>query len=100
MLGQSVIDTSQNAFANLGMDKIRLTYPLFIGDTIYAESLVLSKRESGSRPDAGIVTIKTRGLNQDGEQIIVGERTFYIYKRGAAPAESAFPVAKTPFRSE
>jgi len=100
VLGQSVIDTSQNAFANLGMDKIRLTYPLFIGDTIYAESLVLSKRESGSRPDAGIVTIKTRGLNQDGEQIIVGERTFYIYKRVAAPTESVFPVAKTPLRSE
>ncbi len=89
--GQSVIDTSQLAFANLGWDEIRLTHPVFVGDTLYAESQVLEVRESESRPEAGIVTIRTRGLNQDGVQVVGWKRTFFVYRRGAAGVRSPFP---------
>ena len=91
VLGMSVIDTSQLAFANLAWDEIRLTHPVFVGDTLYAESLVLEKRESSSRPHGGIVTIRTRGLNQDGKQVVGWKRTFFVYKRGAEGARSPFP---------
>lgn len=93
--GQSVVDTSQHAFANLGWDEIRLTHPVFVGDTLYAESQVLAKRESASRPYGGIVEIRTRGLNQDGVQVVTWRRTFYVYKRDAAP--SSFPEPVDPW---
>lgn len=82
MVGMSVSDTSQKALANLGWDKIRLTHPLFPGDTLYAESEVLDKRESSSRPEQGIVTIKTIGKNQHGDVVCTFERTMLIWKRG------------------
>lgn len=82
MVGMSVSDTSQKAVANLGWDKIRLTHPLFPGDTLYAESEVLDKRESSSRPEQGIVTIKTIGKNQHGDVCCTFERTMLIWKRG------------------
>ncbi|MFI6485464.1 MaoC family dehydratase [Nonomuraea sp. NPDC050663] len=66
ILGLSVIDVSQTALMNLGWDNIRLTHPVFIGDTLYAESLVTEKRESQSRPYAGIVTCRTRGSTMMG----------------------------------
>ena len=100
VVGLSVIDTSQQAFANLGWDKIRLPNPLFVGDTLYAESLVLEKRESKSRAHAGIVKIKTRGLNQHGDEIVTWERTFYVYKHGAEGAASPFPEPKTPLEAD
>ncbi|ATY17177.1 dehydratase (plasmid) [Amycolatopsis sp. AA4] len=94
--GQSVIDTSFNAIANLGWEDIKLTRPVFAGDTLYSETTVLNKRESRSRPHAGLVQVTTRGLNQDGEQVLSYTRTFLVHKRGhTAPA--AFPAAKTPF---
>ena len=92
--GQSVIDTSQLAFANLGWDEIRLTHPVFVGDTLYAESQVMALRESESRPHGGIVTIRTRGLNQDGDQVVSWKRTFFVYRRGADGARSPFPEPK------
>ena len=95
-VGQSVTDLTQNAFANLGWDEIRMTHPVFAGDTLYSESLVLEKRESASRPHAGIVTVKTRTLNQDGDEVCSFKRTFYVYKRGAEQLEELFPVAKKP----
>jgi acyl dehydratase len=95
-VGQSVTDTTQNAFANLGLDKVKLTHPVFAGDTLFSESLVLAKRESNSRPQAGIVTVKTRTLNQDGDEVLSFERTFYVHKRDADRARSTFPEAKTP----
>ena len=52
-IGQSVTDTTQNAFANLGMDKLALTHPVYAGDTLWSESLALAKRESESRPRQG-----------------------------------------------
>jgi acyl dehydratase len=95
-MGQSVIDTSQNAFANLGVDELRLTAPVFAGDTLWSESLVLDKRESVSRPQAGIVTIRTRTLNQDAVQVLTFKRAFYVHKRDAERAVSNFPQAATP----
>lgn len=94
--GQSVIDTSQNAFANLSVDKVRMSHPVFAGDTLWSESLVVAKRESASRPEAGIVTIKTRTLNQHGDEALSFLRTFYVHKRGAERARSTFPKAKKP----
>ncbi len=90
--GMSVIDTSFNALANLGWDDVRLPNPVFEGDTVYAESRVLDKRESESRPYAGIVHVETRGLNQDGKVVISYRRKFMVYKRGARPEEAEFPV--------
>lgn len=95
-VGQSVTDLTQNAFANLGWDEIRMTHPVFAGDTLYSESLVLEKRESASRPHAGIVTVKTRTLNQDGDEVCSFKRTFYVYKRGAEQLEGVRPEGKQP----
>lgn len=83
--GQSVSDVSQNVFANLGWDDVRLPHPVFEGDTIYSQSEVLSKRESKSRPQVGIVSVRTTGYNQDGVAVITFLRTVMIYKRGHAP---------------
>ena len=83
--GQSVTDISQNVLANLGWDEVRLPHPVFEGDTIYSQSEVLAKRESQSRPNVGIVTVKTTGYNQDGQVVITFKRTIMVYKRGCAP---------------
>ncbi|HET9964827.1 MAG TPA: MaoC family dehydratase [Rubrobacter sp.] len=83
--GQSVTDISQNVFANLGWDEVRLPAPVFEGDTIYSQSEVLEKRESRSRPNVGIVTVETTGYNQDGRTVITFKRTIMVYRRGHAP---------------
>lgn len=83
--GQSVTDVSQNVFANLGWDEVKLPHPVFEGDTVYSQSEVLDKRESQSRPKIGIVTVKTTGYNQDGKAVITFRRTLMVYKRGQAP---------------
>jgi acyl dehydratase len=83
--GQSVTDLSQNVFANLGWDEVRLPNPVFEGDTLYAQSEVLTVRESASRPELGIVTARTTGYNQDGVVVIIYTRTIMVYKRGQAP---------------
>ena len=80
--GMSVSDVSQKAVANLGWDKITMPAPVFVGDTLYAESEVLAKRKSKSRPNAGIVTIKTTGKKQDGAVFMSFERTILIPMRG------------------
>ena len=82
--GMSVSDISQKTIANLGWDKVRLSGPVFIGDTLYAESTVLSIRESKSRPNQGIVTVESVGKKQDGSQVISFERSMLIPKRGFA----------------
>jgi itaconyl-CoA hydratase len=82
MVGMSVTDVSQKAIANLGWDEIKLTHPLFAGDTLTAESEVLDKRESKSRPGAGLVTVKTTGFNQTGTVVCHFKRTMLIAKRG------------------
>jgi itaconyl-CoA hydratase len=80
--GMSVSDLSQKTVANLGWDKIRLTAPVFNGDTIYAESEVLATRESKSRPTQGIVTVRTVGKKADGTEFMSFERAMLIPKRG------------------
>ena len=82
--GMSVSDISQKTIANLGWDKIKLTAPVYVGDTLYAESEVLSKRESKSRPTQGIVSVRTTGFNQDGKEVISYERTMLIPQKGHA----------------
>lgn len=84
LIGMSVTDVSQKAIANLGMDGVKFTAPVFAGDTIYGESEVLAKRESKSRPGQGIVTVRTIGLNQDGVQVCTFERNMLIPARGEA----------------
>ena len=82
--GMSVSDVSQKAIGNLGWNGIRLIAPAFIGDTIYAESEVLSKRESAKRPTQGIVTVRTTGRKADGTVFMIFERTVLVPKRGHA----------------
>jgi len=82
LVGMSVTDVSQKAIANLGWREIRLTQPVFPGDTLYAESEVLETRESKSRPEAGVVTVRTTGRNQDGAVVCTFERTILVSKRG------------------
>jgi itaconyl-CoA hydratase len=88
MVGMSVSDVSQKAVANLGWQDIRLTRPLFPGDTLYAESEVMEKRESKSRPEQGVVTVRTTGKNQHGEIVCTFQRSMLIWKRGFGPMEA------------
>jgi itaconyl-CoA hydratase len=87
-VGLSVSDLSEHVMANLGWNDIRLPSPVYIGDTMYASSEILAKRESASRADVGIVTARTTGVNQRGETIISYERTFMVYKRGHDPRDT------------
>ena len=86
--GQSTIDLSFNVMANLGWDEVRLPNPLFEGDTVYSRSEVLEKRESKSRPNVGIVRVRTTGFKHDGLVVIEFLRTFMVYKRGHVPASA------------
>ena len=82
MVGMSVTDVSQKAIANLGWKDIVMPAPVFAGDTLYAESEVLAKRDSNSRPTAGIVTVRTIGRNQHGTEVCRFERTILVARRG------------------
>ena len=84
MVGMSVSDISQKAIANLGWTDIVLPHPLYVGDTLYAESEVLEKRESKSRPNDGIVTVQTTGKSQDGTIVASYKRSALIPKKGHA----------------
>jgi itaconyl-CoA hydratase len=83
--GQSVSDVSQNVMANLGWDEVRLPNPVFEGDTIHSRSEVVEIRASRSRPNVGIVTVRTTGSKQDGTDVITFRRTALIYRRGQGP---------------
>ncbi|HEX4520479.1 MAG TPA: MaoC family dehydratase [Gaiellaceae bacterium] len=93
--GLTVPDTSENAAANLAWTDIVLPKPVFVGDTLWAETEILAKRESKSNPDVGIVSMRCRGINQRREVVIEFKRTFMIYKRAAAPAAPSFPGTDT-----
>jgi len=82
LVGMSVRDVSQKAIANLGWREIRLPHPVFPGDTLYAESEVLEARASRSRPEAGLVTVRTTGRNQHGAVVCTFERTILVARRG------------------
>jgi itaconyl-CoA hydratase len=90
--GLSVADISRYA-VNLGWDEVRLPAPVFEGDTIYAQTEILSARESNSRPHMGIVEIRTTGFKQDGTVIMTFRRTILVYKRAHAPS-APVPVPK------
>jgi itaconyl-CoA hydratase len=91
-VGMSVTDISANATANLGYDRVRHHAPVFHGDTVFAESEVLSKRESDSRDHVGIVTTELRAYNQDDELVLSLERTPMVLKREAAEPTAARPT--------
>ena len=93
--GQSVTDLTMNGVANLSWDEVRMPHPLFEGDTVYSKSEVIDARESKSRPNVGIVRVKTTGVKQDGTVIIEFFRTFMVYKRDHVPktARTSFPEA-------
>jgi acyl dehydratase len=94
--GLSVSDISQHA-VNLGWDEVRMPAPVFEGDTIYAVSEVISRRESKSRPNMGLLKIKTTGFKQDGTIVMEFERNMLMYKRQFLPRPS-LPVPLTAKR--
>lgn len=93
VLGMTVSDVSQNAIANLGWTEIELPHPVFVGDTLYAESIVLAVRESKSRPNAGIVKVRSRGLNQNGDVCVSFERSVLVHKKDSTTDKGLFPQA-------
>lgn len=95
LLGQSVFDVSQNAMANLEMTNVRLIHPVFVGDTLYAESICTALRASESLPYAGIVSVHSRSINQDGEECLSLDRSVMVYRREAPQGRGYFPEAKT-----
>ncbi len=97
VVGLTVPDTSENAAANLGWGEIKLPKPVFVGDTIWAESEITAKRESRSNPSVGIVSMRCRGINQRREVVIEFTRTFMVYKRGAPEVKDAFPGTDEPW---
>ncbi|MEZ5076074.1 MAG: MaoC family dehydratase [Solirubrobacterales bacterium] len=96
--GLSVADVSENAVANLGWGDIHLDKPVFAGDTLWAESEVTEMRESASRPYAGIVSVRTRGVNQRAAVVIEFRRTVMVYKRGYGDDDRAAPITDEEWR--
>lgn len=83
--GLSVADVSQYG-VNLGWDEVRLPAPLFEGDTLYAQTEVLATRDSKSRPNMGIVEVRTTGFKQDGTVVLEFRRAILVYRRGHVPS--------------
>ena len=81
--------TFDRVVANLGWKNIQLLEPVFAGDTIYAVSKILDKRESKSRPTQGIMHVKSDAFNQHGKMVCSYERNFLIYKKGMGPYKKA-----------
>jgi itaconyl-CoA hydratase len=98
IMGMTVPDTSENAAANLAMTDISLPSPVFAGDTLWAESEILDKRDSKSNPDVGIVSMRCRGINQRQQVVIEYRRTFMVYKRTAPQAKRSFPGTDEEWR--
>lgn len=94
VVGLSVPDTSENATANLSWEQIALPNPVFAGDTLWAESEVLERRRSRSRPTVGIVGVRTRGVNQRGEVVCEFRRSFMVHARDAPEAADGFPATE------
>jgi len=96
-LGMSVPDVSGKAIANLEIESLKHENPTFHGDTIYAETTVLEKKESQSKPDRGVVYVETRAYNQRGERVCIFRRRVMVPKKSAVgelqpadvPAEQA-----------
>ena len=97
--GMTVPDTSENAAANLAWTDITLPSPVFIGDTLWAESEILETRGSQSNPDVGIVTMRCRGINQRNQVVVEYRRTFMVYRRTAPQAKRSFPGTAEEWRT-
>lgn len=82
VVGMSVRDTSGQAIANLEYEKITHDGPVFLGDTIYAETEILDKRET-SKGDRGVIHVESRAFNQRGEQVLTFRRRFLVPKGSA-----------------
>jgi itaconyl-CoA hydratase len=95
--GLTVMDTSENGGVNLEWTDIKLPAPVFVGDTLWAESEILALRESKSNADVGIVSMRCRGINQRGEVVCEYRRSFMIPKRTSPAADSGFPQSGTPW---
>ena len=91
--GLGVIDVSENGFA-LGWDKITLPNPVYAGDTLYTQQEIVEARESKSRPQMGIIKVKTLGIKQDGTVVIEYTRSVMVWKRAHAPSRAIFPEPK------
>ncbi len=85
-LGMSVPDVSGAAIANLEVESLIHRHPTFHGDTIYAETRVLDKAESKSKPDRAVVTVETKAFNQRGEEVCYFRRKVMVWKREALPS--------------
>ena len=94
VVGLSVADVSQHA-VNLGWQEIVMPAPVFAGDTLYAQSEVLSARDSKSRPTMGIVEVKTTGYKQDGAVVMIFRRAILVYKRGHLPVHPTPAIRET-----
>lgn len=88
ILGMSVPDISGAAIANLEIESLKHLNPTFHGDTIYAETRVLEVVESKSKPDRGVVTVETKGFNQNGDEVCYFRRKVLVWKRAFAPSRS------------
>lgn len=86
VLGMSVPDVSGSAIANLEVESLVHRHPTFHGDTLYAESRVLEKVPSSSKPDRGVVHVESKGFNQRGEEVCYFRRRIMVWKREFAPA--------------
>ena len=93
--GMTVPDTSENATANLAWTDITMPNPVYVGDTLWAETEITALRESKSRPNVGIVSVRTRGVNQRREVVIEFKRTFMTYRRDAPEVADLFPGTDT-----
>ena len=91
--GLAVTDVSENGFA-LGWDLVTMPNPVFAGDTLYSQSEVVDTRESRSKPEWGIVKVRTRGVKQDGTIVIDYTRSVMVWKRAHAPSRDLFPPIK------
>ena len=81
----SVPDVSGAAIANLEVETLQHKFPTFHGDTIHAETRVLDVQESKSKNDRGVVTVETKGFNQDGKEVCYFRRRVMVWKRAALP---------------
>ena len=93
-LGMSVPDVSGKAIANLEVETLQHKKPFFHGDTLYAETTVLGKKESSSKPDRGVVTVETRGYNQHGDEVLYFRRRVMVPTRGSVEEQPGRPEPK------
>lgn len=89
LVGQSVSQLTRGTLvANLGFGEVAFPHPVFVGDTLYGESVVESKRESASRPGQGIVVLGHTARNQDGTVVATASRTMLVWTRDAGERQS------------